>query len=178
MTELIVLAFNNDHAAFEVRDKLIDLQKQHLIKLADAAVAVRQRDGHLKIKQIADLTAEGALGGAFWGLLAGILFWMPLLGMAVGTLMGAISGSLVDYGVNDEFIHEAAKAIEPGQSALFLLVIEATTDRVVEQIKPWGPRVLRTNLSREQEDKLRAAFGESNMESHLMTEAHRTQTLS
>jgi uncharacterized membrane protein len=167
MTDLVVLAFNNDRAAFEVRDKLIELQKQQLIRLADAAVAVRDSDGKLKIKQIVDLASEGALGGAFWGLLAGILFWMPLLGMAIGTLMGAISGSMADYGVNDEFIQDVAKSIEPGQSALFLLVIEATGDRVVEEIKPWNPRVLRTNLSRKQEEKLREAFSEANMESHI-----------
>ena len=166
-TELIVLAFDNDRAAFEVRDKLIELQKQHLIKLADAAVAVRRADGKVQVKQIVDLAAEGALGGAFWGLLAGILFWMPLLGLAVGGLMGALSGSLADYGVNDEFINDVSKSIEPGQSALFLLVIEATTDRVVDEIKGWHPRVLRTNLSKEQEDKLRAAFSEADMEAHL-----------
>lgn len=167
MTDLVVLAFANDRAAFEVRDKLIGLQKQQLIKLADAAVAVRTSDGKLKIKQIVDLASAGALGGAFWGLLAGILFWMPLLGMAVGTLMGAISGSLSDYGVDDTFIQDVANTIEPGHSALFLLVIEATGDRVVEEIKPWHPKVLRTNLSREQENKLRAAFGEEDLESHL-----------
>lgn len=167
MTELIVLAFDNDRAAFEVRDKLIDLQKEHLIRLADAAVAVRQPGGQLKIKQIVDLAAEGAIGGAFWGFLAGILFWMPLLGMAIGTMMGAISGSLADYGVNDEFIQDVSKAIEPGQSALFILVLEATTDRVVDAIKPWNPKLLRTNMSKEQEAALRAAFSEHDMEAHL-----------
>ena len=171
MTDLIVLAFNDDRAAFEVRDKLIELQKQHLIRLADAAVAVRDPQGSLKIKQIVDLTAQGALGGAFWGLLAGILFWMPLLGMAAGTLVGALSGSLGDYGVNDEFIQDVAKSIEPGQSALFLLVIDATADRVTEEIKPWHPKVLRTNLSREQEGKLRQAFSEEGMENHLVPAA-------
>lgn len=167
MTELIVLAFDNDKAAFEVRDKLISLQKEQLIKLADAAVAVRQADGKVKIKQVVDLTAEGALGGAFWGLLAGILFWMPFMGMALGTLLGALSGSMADYGVDDEFIKEVASTIQPGQSALFLLVLQATTDRVVEEIKQWNPRVLRTNLSREQEVKLREAFGDADVEAHM-----------
>ncbi len=167
MTELIVLAFDNDRAAFEVRDKLIDLQKQQLIKLADAAVAVRMPDGKVKVKQIVDLTADGALGGAFWGLLAGILFWMPFMGMALGTLLGALSGSMADYGVDDDFIQDVAKTIEPGHSALFLLVLQATTDRVVDEIKGWHPTVLRTNLSKEQEDKLRAAFSDHDVEAHL-----------
>jgi uncharacterized membrane protein len=168
MTDLIVLAFNDDRAAFEVRDKLIELQKQRLITLADAAVAVRNAEGIVKIKQIHDLTARGAVGGAFWGLLAGILFWMPLMGMAAGGLMGALSASLVDYGVNDEFIRDVSKSIEPGQSALFLLVVEATADRVIEEILPWHPRVLRTNLSRAEEARLRQAFSDEGMESHLV----------
>ncbi|MBX3172369.1 MAG: DUF1269 domain-containing protein [Candidatus Eremiobacteraeota bacterium] len=167
MTDLIVLVFDNDRAAFEVRDKLIELQKSHLIRLADAAVAVRDQQGVVKIKQVVDLTAQGAIGGAFWGLLAGILFWMPAMGAAIGTLIGAISGSMADYGVNDEFIEQVAKSVEPGQSALFLLVVDATMDRVIEEISAWNPKVLRTNLSREQERKLREAFSEAQMEDHL-----------
>lgn len=173
MTDLIVLVFDNNRAAFEVREKLIELQKQHLIRLADAAVAVREADGGLKIKQIVDLTAHGAIGGAFWGLLAGILFWMPTLGMAIGTVLGAISGALTDYGVNDEFMLQVARTIEPGQSALFLLVVDATMDRVVEEISPWNPRVLRTNLTREQEARLRQAFSDAHMEAHLQASATR-----
>jgi len=171
MTDLIVLAFPNDTAAFEVRDKLISMQKERLITLADAAVALRDKDGKLRIKQIVDLAAAGAMGGAFWGLLAGILFWMPLMGMALGTLTGALSGSLSEHGVSDDFITDVSKAIEPGQSALFLLVVEATADRVIDEIKPWHPRVLRTNLSKEQEAKLRASFSEADMEAHLTPQA-------
>jgi uncharacterized membrane protein len=165
-SELIVLSFENERAAFEVRNRLIDLQKQHLVRLLDAAVAVRNTEGQIKVKQILDLTAEGALGGAFWGMLAGILFWMPFLGMAIGTLMGAISGSLADYGINDDFIFDVSRSIEPGQSALFLLVTDATIDRLVEEIGVWKPRLLRTNMSREQERKLRDAFSEAGMEQH------------
>ena len=176
MTDLIVLVFNNDRAAFEVRDKLIELQSAHLIRLADAAVAVRNQQGVVKIKQIVDLTAQGAIGGAFWGLLAGILSWMPAMGAAIGTLIGAISGSMTDYGVNDEFIEQVARGVEPGQSALFLLVVDATMDRVIEEIAPWNPKGLRTNLSREQERKLREAFSEAQMEDHLKA-ASATQPL-
>lgn len=166
MTELMVLAFDSELAAFEVRNKLIELQRQHLVQLEDAAVAVRDGEGRLQIKQVLDLTAEGAVGGAFWGLLAGILFWMPFMGMAIGSLMGAISGSMTDYGINDQFIAEVSKAIEPRQSALFLLMREATIDRILEEIQPWKPRLLRTNLSREQEARLRQSFSDASFRVH------------
>lgn len=170
-SQLIVLGFDDTLAAFQVRNKLIDLQKAHLIQLADAAVAVRNPKGHLQIKQIVDLTAQGALGGAFWGMLGGMLFWLPLLGMAVGTLMGALAGSLGQYGIEESFITEVSSSIGPGQSALFLLVSNATTDRVIEEIAPWNPRLLRTSLSHAQENKLRESFSDDGMEDHL---AHAT----
>ena len=180
-TSLIVLAFNNERAAFEVRDHLIKLQKEHLIRLQDAAVAVRRLGGRLKIKQVLELSAEGALGGAFWGLMAGILFWMPFFGLAVGTLIGLFAGSLnQEYGIHDDFITDVSRCVEPGQSALFILVVEATYDRVIEEICHWHPRILRTNLSREQEKKLRESFSDADIDAHMtqvLKDPHATQKL-
>ncbi|GAB4320258.1 MAG: DUF1269 domain-containing protein [Phototrophicales bacterium] len=165
MTELIVMGFDKEQTAFQVRDKLIELQKQHIIQIIDAAIAVRKSDGKVKIKQLVNLTGTGALGGAFWGWLLGLIFWMPFVGMAIGALMGALSGALTDYGVSDEFIEEVGNMIQPGHSALFLLMAGATIDRVVDEIKAFNPTILRTNLSKEQEAKLREAFGDHDIES-------------
>ncbi len=165
MTELIVMGFDKEQTAFQVRDKLIELQKQHIIQIIDAAIAVRKSDGKVKIKQLVNLTGTGALGGAFWGWLLGLIFWMPFVGMAIGALMGALSGALTDYGVSDEFIEEVGNMIQLGHSALFLLMAGATIDRVVDEIKAFNPTILRTNLSKEQEAKLREAFGDHDIES-------------
>lgn len=164
MTELIVMGFDKEQTAFEVRDKLIELQKQHLIQIVDAAIAVRKSDGKVKIKQLLNLAGSGALGGAFWGWLLGLIFWMPFVGMAIGALTGALSGALTDYGVRDDFIKEVGETIQPGHSALFLLIAGATIDRVVDEIKDFNPTILRTNLSKEQETKLREAFGDHDIE--------------
>lgn len=158
MNELIVLAFDTEDGALQVRDKLNELQKQELITLGDAAVVVREDDGKPKVKQAQSLVGAGALGGSFWGLLIGLIFFAPILGMAVGAVTGALSGRFADIGVDDEFIKEVGDTIEPGHSALFLLVVDAQTDRVVEEIEPYDPTVLRTNLSSEDEEKLREAF--------------------
>lgn len=160
MGNLVVMAFDNEHAAEQVRGKLADLQKARLITLEDAVVVVRGRNGKLEIHQAVNLAGAGALSGAFWGMLIGMLFLMPFLGMAVGAATGALSGSLRDYGIDDNFIKEVGSSIQPGTSAIFALVHEATVDRVVEQLKPFGGKIIYTSLSAENEAQLKAAFGQ------------------
>jgi uncharacterized membrane protein len=158
MAELVVLAFDNEDGALQVRDKLLDIQKNRMLQLADAAVVIRRQDGKVKVKQLNDLVGSGAFGGAFWGLLIGVLFAVPLLGLAVGAAAGAFVGSLTDYGVDDKFIKEVGNTIEPGHSALFLMIHKATLNRLLEDLKEFNPTVLQTSLSKEDEAKLREAF--------------------
>ena len=159
MSELVVVAFDNETGAAEMRDTLIELQKQKLVTLDDAAVVVRRLDGKVKVKQAVNLVGTGALGGAFWGMLIGLLFWMPWMGMAVGALSGALGGALGDHGVNDGFIREVGNTILPGHSALFLLIREATPDKLMDELKQFNGKILQTSLSKEDEARLRDAFG-------------------
>jgi uncharacterized membrane protein len=156
---MVVLAFKDETSAEQMRDKLASLQQLQLIKLADAAVVVRRQDGKVKVKQAVSLVGAGALGGAFWGMLIGLLFWAPWLGLAIGAASGALSGALSDYGVDDKFIKEVGSTIEPGHSALFLLVESWTEDKVMDEVKGFEAKVLQTSLSKEDEAKLQAAFG-------------------
>jgi uncharacterized membrane protein len=158
MSDLVVLAFDTETGAGEMRDDLLRLQKQKIIELEDAAVVVRKQDGKVKVKQAVSLVGEGALGGAFWGLLIGIIFWMPWLGLALGALGGALGGSLTDVGIDDKFIKEVGDTIEPGHSALFLLVRQATPDKLTDELKRFDAKVLQTSLSTEDEAKLKALF--------------------
>ena len=155
MSDLIVFAFDSEVGASEMRDRLIKLQKQKVISLDDAAVVVRRADGKVKVKQVSSLTGAGALGGAFWGMLIGLIFAMPWLGLAIGALAGGLSGKFADIGVDDKFIHEIGNTIEPGNSALFLLVSEAAQDKLDAELAHFSATVLQTSLSREQEAKLR-----------------------
>jgi uncharacterized membrane protein len=159
MSELIVFAFPNEKGASEMDEAINRLKKEQLITLDDAAIVVRNHDGKVKVKQAVDLVGTGTVGGAFWGMLIGLLFWMPWLGMAVGAITGAITGKLTDYGINDDFIHEVAETIEPGGSALFLLISKWTEDKVLDELTAFNPKVVRTSLSKEEERKLKAAFG-------------------
>ena len=159
MSELIVLAFDNEEGALQMRDKLLDIRKHRMLQLADAAVVVRRQDGKVKVKQAVSLVGAGALGGAFWGMLIGLLFFAPWLGLAIGAASGALGGALSDYGVDDKFIKEVGAKIEPGHSALFLLVESWTEDKVLDEIAGFDAEVLQTSLSKEDEAKLKAAFG-------------------
>lgn len=159
MSELIVFAFQNESGAARMAEEIKSLQKQHLVSLSDAATVVRKEDGRVKVKQSNDLVGPGALGGAFWGMLIGMLFMMPWLGLAVGAVTGAIAGKVTDIGIDDDFIKEVGATIQPGQSALFLLIEKWTEDKVLPELADNDATILRTNLSTEAEAKLKAAFG-------------------
>jgi uncharacterized membrane protein len=164
MSDLVVLAFNTETGAEDMRLELVDLQKQKIITLEDAAVVVRKQDGKVKVKQAQSLVGAGALGGAFWGMLIGLIFWMPWLGLAAGALGGALGGALTDTGVDDKFIKEVGDTIEPGHSALFLLVSQSTPDKLEDELKKYDATVLQTSLSKEDEAKLRELFGAEEVE--------------
>lgn len=158
MKKLIVLAFDNQSGALEVRDKLFELQKQEMITMEDAAVVVRDEEGKTNVKQAVSLVGSGAVGGAFWGMLIGLIFLAPVLGMAVGAVSGALGGKFSDIGIDDSFIKEVGETIDPGQSALFLLVTDVQTDRVLDELERYNPELLETNLSPADEEKLREHF--------------------
>ncbi len=158
MSYLVVLGFDNTETARAVLKEAGELQKQHLIDLEDAAIVIRDSDGQPKIEQAVNLTAAGAVSGGFWGLLVGALFLNPLLGAAVGAGAGALSGSLQDIGINDDTIKEIGGAIQPGASALFVLVRQATPDKVIDELKKYNPTVIQTSLSHDDEARLVAAL--------------------
>lgn len=158
MSQMIVVAFDDETTAFKVRDKLSQMQKQYLIGLDDLVVAVRDKEGKVKIKQAVNMAGAGALGGAFWGMLIGLIFFVPIFGLAVGAISGALGGKFSDYGIDDHFIKQVSEAIQPGQSAVFMLISEATPDKFLEAMSEFHGRVIQTSLSAEQEQRIKEAF--------------------
>jgi uncharacterized membrane protein len=169
MSNLVVLGFDGIHTADEVLNKLRAMQKEYLIDLEDGCVVERQEDGKVFINQAVNLTAVGAAAGggrgALWGTLVGLLFLNPLAGMAIGAItgagIGALSGSLSDYGIRDEFVKKLAETIPPGSSALFILFKSVTEDKVLAEIEPYKPRVLKTSLSNQAEQRLRTVLSKA-----------------
>jgi uncharacterized membrane protein len=158
MSTLIVVGYDDSYKAEEVRLKLRKLQSEYLLDLEDAVVAVKDEKGKVKLHQAVNLTAAGAIAGGFWGSLVGLIFLSPLLGMAIGAAAGAASGALTDVGIDDNFMKELAATMTPGSSTLFVLVRRATPDKVLEELKGTGGKVLKTSLSHDDEAKLQAAL--------------------
>ena len=158
MSTLIAVGYDDRFKAEEIRLKLLKMQRDYLIDLEDAVVAVKDATGKVKLHQAINLTAAGAIGGGFWGSLIGLMFLNPLLGLAIGAAAGAASGALKDVCIDDNFMKELAATLNPGSSVLFILVRKATPDKVLEEIKGSGGKVLKTSLSHEDEAKLQAAL--------------------
>jgi uncharacterized membrane protein len=161
MATMSVLKFPTPDGAEAALQKLQSLQQQGLITIQDAAI-VEWPNGAKKPKtrQLHSMAGVGALGGAFWGLLFGLIFFVPFLGLAIGAGIGALTGSLADVGIDDKFIDQTKAQITEGTSGLFLLTSDAVVDRVVDEMKSTNMELITTNLSQEQEDKLREAFSE------------------
>lgn len=165
MSDLIVIGFRDEFKADEVLIELRKLEREYLIDLEDAAIVVRNKDGKIKIKQTQELITAGALTGGFWGLLLGLLFLHPFLAV-VGVAAGALSGAIADIGIDDNFIRELGKTIEPGTSAIFILVKKSTPDKVLADLSQFEGKVLQTSLTKEDEAELQAALskGAANIE--------------
>ncbi|WP_029005691.1 DUF1269 domain-containing protein [Azorhizobium doebereinerae] len=158
MSDLVVIVYPSEQKAEEVRQNLLALQKEYVIALEDAVIAVKTEDGQIKLNQMVNTTGAGALGGSFWGLLVGTIFLMPVVGAAIGAASGAIAGALSDFGINDAFMKDVASSISPGNAALFVLIKTMTADKVLEDIKGFGGVVLKTSLDQTKEQALRNAL--------------------
>ncbi len=160
MADLVVIEFDTEAKAEEVRQRLLALQKEYLIELGDAVIAVKCAEGQIKLNQLFQPVKAGALSGAVWGTLIGLLFLMPLAGAAVGAATGALSGRLSDVGINDAFMKEAAAALQSGKAGLFLLIRKMTTDKILNELRGSGGIVLRSSFDETKEEALQAALAD------------------
>jgi uncharacterized membrane protein len=161
MATLTALKFSTPEGAGQMLDKIQSLQKMQLIKLQDAAIVtwpVGKKSP--KTKQLVNMAGMGAMQGAFWGMLFGLIFFVPFFGLAIGAAMGALGGKMADYGIDDNFIKQAREKVTEGTSALFLLTSDAVQDKVLGELKGFNFELISSNLTKEQEEQLKAAFAE------------------
>ncbi|MFE6866185.1 DUF1269 domain-containing protein [Kitasatospora sp. NPDC057692] len=161
MATLTVWRFPTAAGAEEALDTLRKLQRQELITLQDGAVVSWPGDARKpRTRHLGDLTGMGALGGAFWGFLLGMIFFVPVLGAAVGAAGGALGGHLAHVGIDDDFVQQVRRTVTPGSSALFVLSSDAVLDRVRSAFEGQHAELIETNLSADEEARLREAFTE------------------
>lgn len=160
MSHLVAIVYPDPLRAAEVRATLARLQNAQLLELEDSCVVTRDDKGVVKLHQAVPLTATGAVSGAFWGSLIGMLFLSPLTGLAMGAAAGAMTGSIADYGISDSFMRDLAKEMPDRSSAIFMLVRRATVDKVAPEIAQFGGRILHTSVSQAMEDGFRAMLAE------------------
>ena len=160
MSDLLVIEFPSEAKAEGVREMLLAMQKEYLIELGDAVIAVKEANGRIKLNQLLQPVAQGAVSGALWGSLIGLLFMMPLAGAALGAASGALGGKLADLGINDEFMRQAARTLQSGNAALFLLIRKMTTDKVLAALRGVGGTVMRSSFDETKEKALQAALAD------------------
>jgi uncharacterized membrane protein len=159
-SRIVVLGFDNQHAAEGMLQDFNQMQEEGLIAIEDAVVASRGEGTRVNIKQTHSETGKFTRRGAGVGLLAGLLLGGPIGGLVGGAAVGAVTSALKDYGIDDSFINEVSEWVQPNSSALFLLVKEAKAEEVLERLRPFQASVLTTTLSEEAERKLRKSLAE------------------
>jgi uncharacterized membrane protein len=160
MSTLVAVVFNDEATAFEMRAALARMQRPYLLEMEDAVVVTRDPDGKTKLHQAVSLTGAGAVSGAFWGMLIGLLFLNPLLGAVLGAGAGAIAGKFRDIGLDDKMMKDIGDSLTPGSSALFVLLRKVTADKVLEGLKSFvgKGKVFQTSLNKDDEKDLREAL--------------------
>jgi uncharacterized membrane protein len=157
MANLVAIAYDDVDQARQVTETLGQLMREHSIELEDVVIVEHRGDGKIKLHQ-PSVAGVGAAGGALWGGLIGLIFLMPLFGMAVGAATGAAAGAVTDRGIDDKFMKEIGDKLPAGGAAVFVLVREATRDKVVPEISKYGGHVIQSSLSNEQESALQEAL--------------------
>jgi uncharacterized membrane protein len=157
MSNLVAIAYDDVDQARQVTETLGGLMKEHSIELEDAVIVEHQANGKIKLHQ-PSMAGLGAASGALWGGLIGLIFFVPLFGLAIGAASGAAAGALTDTGIDDKFMKELGDKLPQGGAAVFVLVREATADKVVPEISKFGGHVIQSSLSNEQETALQEAL--------------------
>src|SRR4029453_14206588 len=172
MTTLTAWAFPGADDAEEAIKRLEALQSQTVITIDDAAVVSWELGKKKpKTRQRHNTPGEGALSGAFWGMFLGLIFLVPLLGAAFGAALGAWSTSIIDMGISDKFIDEVKQKVTPGTSALFLLTDDTVVAEIENALKDMNAHLIASNLSAEQEAKLREALAEGGDQAFTQSES-------
>jgi len=158
MSDLIAIGYPEEATAEEAADEARRMARDLIIEPDAIAVIVRDKEGKYHVHTSHHPVGAGATWGMFWGLLFGLLFFIPVFGIAIGAGLGALMGKITKSGIDKSFQDQVRGMLQPGTSALFLMVEKVTPDKAVEGLSKYGGTVLKTSLSREGESELQDAL--------------------
>ena len=158
MADLIAIGYPDETTALSAMDEAERLQKELVIQADAVAAIIRNKEGKIRVVTNHHAVGAGATWGMFWGMLFGMLFFVPFLGMAVGAGMGALMGKVTKNAVDKQFQDQVREMLQPGTSALFMVVEKVTPDKAVEGLRQYGGTVLKSSLSKEAEAELQDAL--------------------
>lgn len=164
---LVAILMDNIDTAREARVEMAKMANEHLVQLEDAVVVYKD-GGDVKLDQAVNLTAAGAMGGAWWGVLIGAIAGiatggagLALAGMAGGAAGGALGGWFSDAGISDEMMKKTADALENDKAILFVMGRTGAPDKVLERLAQFGGEVVTSNLSEDMDKKINDALGKA-----------------
>ena len=158
MADLIAIGYEDETTAARAEEEVQRLASELVIQPDAVATIVRTQDGKYKVSTNHHAVGGGATWGMFWGLLFGLLFFVPVIGMAVGAGLGALMGKFTKNAISKEFQDQVRDLVQPGTSALFLIVEAVTPDKAVDALGKFGGKVLKSSLSKEAEQQLQEAL--------------------
>jgi uncharacterized membrane protein len=158
MATLIAIGYPDETTADQAEQEVERLSKDLIIEPDAVAVIVRDKSGRFKVSTNHHAVAGGAMWGMFWGALFGLLFFIPVFGMAIGAGLGALMGKIEKSGIDQEFQNQVRDMLQPGTSALFLVVEKVTPDKAIESLSKFDGTVLKSSLSKAAEKNLQEAL--------------------
>jgi uncharacterized membrane protein len=154
VSTLIAIGYPDETTAAQGADEAERLAADLIIQPDAIAVIRRDTSGKYHVTTNHHAVAGGTTWGMFWGFLFGLLFFVPVLGMAVGAGMGALMGKVEKTGIDKAFQQQVRDMVEPGTSALFMVVEKATPDKAIDALGKYGGTVLKSSLSKADEEQL------------------------
>jgi uncharacterized membrane protein len=158
VADLIAIGYDDEETAEQAAEEVYRLARDLVIEPEAVAVIKRDKDGKYKVITNHHPVAEGVTWGMFWGILFGLLFFIPVFGLAVGGVLGVLFGTIDKIGIDKTFQREVRDMLQPGTSALFLVVVKVTPDKAIDALSKYGGRVLKTSFSQDAEQKLQEAL--------------------
>jgi len=158
VADLIAIGYPDEATATAAAEEAQRLARDLIIQPDAIAVITRDQDGGYHVQTNHHAVGAGATWGLFWGFLFGLLFFIPVFGMAIGVGMGALMGKLAKTSIDKQFQEQVRDMVKPGTSALFLMLEKVTPDKAVEAMSKYGGTVLKTSLSKQDEQDLQDAL--------------------